>query len=710
MAWTHSRRSVSIFAIGLLAAAEAFGATEVFQFNTQHSHVGFPIRHLVSRVDGRFKDFGGTIEIDRHNPSASRVEVTIQTASVDTADENRDKHLRSSEFFDVERFPTITFKSTKIEARGADSYEVTGDLTMKGVTKTARLAVKSGGFLRTSGAEKAGFEVTGTVDRKAFGVSWNRAIEGGGMMLSDDVAINIQVEADKPDPTGVAQVRSGGVAGAAACGPTDINGLFKGTSKSGDTQNDVMLNLLCSDGQYVAQLFTSSGDFVVTEAAPASDHLTLKFDTYAALGSADLTLRGDSLSGSTDVAGDKGTVTLTRAGPALAANALTPAFDLTPAQWHEDLRFLASELPKRHANAFFSLSRSAFDSEIASLDQRLDTSNADQIFVGLQQIIKTIGDGHTGLGTPPPDRRVMPLQFAKFAGDFRVAGVGPGYDAALGARLVRVGDVPVAEAWRRVLTLTAQAELMELRQEDALVYLARGYALHGLDITPDRNHTIYTLRDDAGHVFTIDVKGLKPGETVPMRSGYFDLALRYQKRGAPFWCKSLSDGQALYCGWRAYQDLAANAKAMFDQIALTQPRKLIIDMRDNGGGDNTVGYSELVQRIKARADLNRKGRLYVLIGPQTFSAAMNNAAQFQDETNAILVGQTIGEKPNSYQEPRQFRLPNSHLVVRASTLYYEFRKNGENAVRPSTEIIPSWADVKAGRDPVMEWVLARPVK
>jgi hypothetical protein len=99
----------------------------------------------------------------------------------------------------------------------------------------------------------------------------------------------------------------------------------------------------------------------------------------------------------------------------------------------------------------------------------------------------------------------------------------------------------------------------------------------------------------------------------------------------------------------------------------------------------------------------------VLIGPRTFSAAMNNAAQFQDETNAILVGQTIGEKPNSYQEPRQFRLPNSHLIVRASTLYYEFRKHGENAVRPTREIIPSWADVKAGRDPAMEWVLAQPV-
>jgi hypothetical protein len=86
---------------------------------------------------------------------------------------------------------------------------------------------------------------------------------------------------------------------------------------------------------------------------------------------------------------------------------------------------------------------------------------------------------------------------------------------------------------------------------------------------------------------------------------------------------------------------------------------------------------------------------------------MNNAAQFQDETDAITVGETIGEKPNSYQEPRQFRLPYSHLVVRASTLFYTFRKTGENAVRPNQEIIPTWEDVRSGRDPVLDWVLSR---
>ena len=95
----------------------------------------------------------------------------------------------------------------------------------------------------------------------------------------------------------------------------------------------------------------------------------------------------------------------------------------------------------------------------------------------------------------------------------------------------------------------------------------------------------------------------------------------------------------------------------------------------------------------------------MLIGADTFSAAMSNAAQFRTMTNAILVGQTVGERPNSYQEPRQFSLPNSHLVVRYSTRYYKFVDKGDNVVAPDKEIIPTWEDCKSGRDAVLEWVL-----
>lgn len=499
-----------------------------------------------------------------------------------------------------------------------------------------------------------------------------------------------------------------GVAHSATCGPGVITGLFKGIGKPPDgTTIEVTLNLVCANATFTAQLFTSMGDFKVNKARSQGGQVAVDFDSGASLGALHLTSKSNALDGIVDLGSDRGTIALKKAGPPMGLDAMEPNLDLTPAQWRADLHFLAAELPKRHANAFYLISRATFDSEVAALNEKIATANPDEIFVGLQQIVRSIGDGHTGISTAPPDRRAMPITFAKFGDDYRVAGVGHGLDEALGARLMKIAGIPIEEVWQRVLTLTPQGELMELRRENALVYLSRGYALHGLKLIPDRNHAVYTLEDDAGRVFDLDVQGLAPGENTRMKSGYSDAALRFQRPDQPFWCKAISEKQAVYCAWHSYQSLDENAKAMFALIDQTHPRKLIIDMRDNGGGDNTIGEAQIVKPIAARPDLNIKGHLYVLIGPKTFSAAMNNAAQFQDDTNAITVGETIGEKPNSYQEPRQFRLPNSHLVVRASTLFYTFRKTGENAVRPTKEIIPSWDDVKSGRDPVLDWALAQ---
>lgn len=493
----------------------------------------------------------------------------------------------------------------------------------------------------------------------------------------------------------------------AAAAPCDVGtGLYAGTAKSPDgTSLDVTLNLMCGKGAYRAQLFTSAGDFDATDAKIVNAHFTANFDTGAALGSVDMIVGGGRLDGEFDLGGEKGTIALARTGNALAADAMTPRLDLTTQEWRQDLRALATELPARHANAFFSLSKAEFADEVAALDRRIGTANGDEMFVGMQQIVKSIGDGHTGINAPD-DRRPLPIEVGHFGEDFRITAAGPGLDHVLGARILKIGGMPIAEAWSRALTLAPRNELPELREGNALIYLTRGYALHGLDVIPARDHATYALADDSGHQFDVDIQGLKPNEDVKLKSGFPDTALRLQRSDDPFWCKSLAKDSAIYCAWHSYQDLKAKAAAMFALIDSVKPRKLIIDMRDNGGGDNAVGYAELVKPIEERADLNARGHLYVLIGPLTFSAAMNNAAQFQSETNAILAGQTIGERPNSYQEPRQFRLPNSHLVVRVSTQWYAFRKNGPNVVAPEREIIPTWDDLKAGRDPVLDWVLS----
>jgi len=206
------KRTVLFGSLAALAfAAAAFAATETFQFDKAHSLVGFRIRHFVSKVEGRFKDYEGAIQIDRQNPANSRVDLTIQAASIDTGNENRDKDLRSANFFDVDKFPTITFKSKKVTPKGSDTYDVAGDFTMHGVTKPIVVTVRHGGFAKAGKVEKAGFETMGfKLDRKDYGISWNRAVDQGGVMLGEDVEINVQVEANHPlEPPAAPAPKSG---------------------------------------------------------------------------------------------------------------------------------------------------------------------------------------------------------------------------------------------------------------------------------------------------------------------------------------------------------------------------------------------------------------------------------------------------------------------------------------------------------------------
>lgn len=192
-------KSIRNILIAALVAVPVF-AQETWTADKSHSMANFKVRHFTANVIGQFRDFDATVMMDRENPAKSSVDFTIQSTSIDTGNENRDKHLRSGDFFDVEKFPTITFKSTSIAPKGKDSFEVTGDLTMRGVTKRVTLPVTFGGFMKTQRGEKAGFEVETTLNRKDYGIVWNRALDEGGFMLSDDVKVTINLEMNKKMP------------------------------------------------------------------------------------------------------------------------------------------------------------------------------------------------------------------------------------------------------------------------------------------------------------------------------------------------------------------------------------------------------------------------------------------------------------------------------------------------------------------------------
>jgi len=192
---------IALLALAVAAAtlATPLQAADTYTIDKNHSDVSFQVRHFVSKVRGRFTDFEGTIQVDTANAAASSVAFTIKTASVDTGQPDRDKHLRSADFFDAEKFPEITFKSTKIvPAAGKDKYDVTGSFTMHGVTKEITLPVTFTGTAKDPrGGERAGFELATTLNRKDYGINWNKALDNGSLMLSDEVAVTISLETVK---------------------------------------------------------------------------------------------------------------------------------------------------------------------------------------------------------------------------------------------------------------------------------------------------------------------------------------------------------------------------------------------------------------------------------------------------------------------------------------------------------------------------------
>ena len=173
--------------------------TGQYTLDPAHSRIGFVARHaMVTKVRGSFNEFEGSGYLDAEDPSKSWVELTIKAASIDTRNADRDAHLRTNDFFDMENYPEIRFVSTSVEPVDATTYRVTGDLTIKGVTKPVTLDVEyTGSAVDPFGNTRVGFEGSVTVNRKDWGVNWNAPLEAGGVLVSEKVVLELEVSAVK---------------------------------------------------------------------------------------------------------------------------------------------------------------------------------------------------------------------------------------------------------------------------------------------------------------------------------------------------------------------------------------------------------------------------------------------------------------------------------------------------------------------------------
>lgn len=396
---------------------------------------------------------------------------------------------------------------------------------------------------------------------------------------------------------------------------------------------------------------------------------------------------------------------------------------LTTAQWREDLRTLAREVPKRHANAFHAVSRFAFDSAVRALDAAIPRLGPDSTVVGLRRVVTMIGDGHTNISLPVSWSR-LPVQVAWFGDpvnapadlELRITAAASTLQHALGARVVRIGDSSTSGAYAALASIIAGGESEGSRRDASTAYMRVPQLLRGLGVIPTADSVALVLADSAGRQSTVTVRPVARGARVDWQYAASRQPLYLARPDDPFWYTTLADrtgdSSTVYLALGGYPDWIPflwRSRDLFAYIDKHRIRRLVIDLRDNGGGDFNKVRRLLIPGLRARATFSAQGNLYVLTGPATFSAAMTNAVDFRRDLHAVLVGEPTGARPNGYQEGTSFALPNSHLTVTVSTRYYQFQTEDTPGVIPDHFAPPNWQDYRAGRDPALAWVLSQPL-
>jgi len=389
---------------------------------------------------------------------------------------------------------------------------------------------------------------------------------------------------------------------------------------------------------------------------------------------------------------------------------VTPATALTREQWRQDIKYLAKELPRRHKNAFHTVSKDQFERAVAAFDTAIPSLAEHEILVGLRRIVAMIGDAHTELA-PPQNFHRYPLTLYRFGDDLRVVRTTSNYKRALGARVVGIGSLGIAEATAKVDTLIPRENDQFVRYND-VSFLPLAEVLQALGIVPDLRQAQWTFENADGERFSLQLEAVPQNARVDWLSTLKAVPLNRERLNELMWFKPLTDSQTVYLNLKVYPDAGTFKRVAEDfwkQVDGSQPKRLVIDVRQSNGGDIMKFRTYLLKEIQKRPVFHRQGSLYVIIGRGTVSAAMMNVVELRKELKAILVGEPTGSRPNGYSENDEMTLPNSRLQVSYSTRYYKLQDQDTPAVRPDKLIEPSWETYPLGRDPVMEWILAQPL-
>jgi hypothetical protein len=395
--------------------------------------------------------------------------------------------------------------------------------------------------------------------------------------------------------------------------------------------------------------------------------------------------------------------------------------------WRQDLKLIAEQVPARHPNAFYRMSRSAWDSAVADIDARLSQMNRSQAMVAFMQLIARIKDGHTAMNPlfdAAMNIQYYPVEFHVFDDGLYIKAAAPKHASIVGAKVTRFGKVAPAEAITRVGTTISHENEWFLRAwAGSRLNLAE--ILYGLDITDDPSRLELAIeRDGRSSTVTLEPAGILPPATHgPLsgidKSGWTDMrgastrALWTRNQGMPYWWEFSLPDSTLYVSYRGVISMPQHTNEQFwagvfaasDTLPL---KRMVIDLRENPGG-NSFYNRQVVRGIVSRPKIDQPGKLFAITTGMTFSAAMNLVQDLEAWTNVTFIGEPTGNATVFFGDHAPLTLPGSGLTVNISTLpwYPVNPRDKRDAIVPQYYTPMTAAQYRAGEDPAMKLILAR---
>ncbi|WP_243186882.1 S41 family peptidase [Clostridium muellerianum] len=385
-------------------------------------------------------------------------------------------------------------------------------------------------------------------------------------------------------------------------------------------------------------------------------------------------------------------------------------------KWTKDIDYLGKVLPEKHKNLFSKITKEKFNSEINNLKKEVPNMNDDEIKIGIHKIVASVGDSHTCCSFNTT-KKVYPVDLYWFKEGIYVKSTIDKYKNTQYCKLVKVNGKDIKEVEDSIIPIISHENYSQIKNI-LPQYLGLPEALHGLKIVSNEDKVNFTFEDKEKHLYDVQMDSIVLDEnskkllkkSLVDRSDDSIKPLYRRNSDMDYWYKYLEDEKVLYfkynnCREDTKKPFNAFSREMLNIMDTHTVNKLVIDLRNNGGGNSSI-LEPFINKIKEKS-INSKNKLFVIVGRETFSSAVLNSIYLKNETNATFVGEETGGKPNAFGEVRSFKLPNSKIDVYYSTKEFKESKVDTPAFIPDKIIELSIDDYAAKKDPVLDFILKK---